>query len=1108
MAFPETPLGVRVDIRTGLVWTDITADVKTSDAITHARGIRNSGTSADPATCPLKIDNKDGRFSPRNPMSPFYGLIGRNTPVRIWIPDGPHFLDLDGTPTSYATTPDNAALDITGDLDIRVEAETSWFAPGAHTLIGKWDYASDQRSYQMRLQNGALYLTASRDGTSVGSFFASRPLPALPPRAALRVTLDVDNGADGKTVRFYWAESIAGPWIEFADPFTLTGTATLYAGTAPLTVAPSDPTLSPPRTPIEGRVYAAEVRSGINGTIVAAPDFEAQPLGSAGFTDSAGRVWSMVGRAAIADRQERFVGEVSTWPQRWAPSEKTVWTPVEAAGILRRYGQGQKALDSTLRRRIPSGNPIAYWPMEEAREATRAYSPIKGVSPASVTGVEFAGVDTLPSSRALPTLSGAATLSAIVPVHPTPVQWQVEFVYAADDKAPPAASPHPEVISISATGTVRRWSIGLRNGSGQVYGYDSSGAAIVDQGVGLGSDVFHGWVRLRFWAREAAGTVTWGLFFQDVGGNAGGISRTVSGTTGRVTAVTGNWGAPLEGWAIGHLSVLPAAESSLYTGSDNGYAGETAWARMLRLADEESIPMSRSAGPLAPERVGPQRPETLLALLQEAAEADGGMLLESRDRLGLLYRDRSSLYTQEPALVLDYASGVISTPLEPVDDDSATRNDVTVTRTGGSSARAVLEEGPLSVQPPPGGIGLYDESVTLNLDDDVQPVGQAYWRLHLGTYDGARYPSVRIRLHRRPALIPAVLALREGDVIRLVNLPPWVAFGPVDLIVTGYSETLLPRTWEITFTCEPAGPWMTAKASHAVYGKAESDGCVLGAAATSTATTLDVLSAGLPWTEEPAEMPLALDVGGEEVSVTAASTAGFADSFTRSVSGGWGTASGGLAWTSAGGAGSERSVDGTRGIVTLPSAVSSLRFQTLTGPMGDVEVRARFSVSAVATGASMVPGVLLRYVSGSAYYRARVHFGTGGDMFVSATRDTTTIGSSPAVPYTYTAGAEFETRTRLDGHRIRMRVWPVGDPEPAGWHLDQEITADLIPEGAVGLVASAFAGNTNVSPQLLFDAFALPATQRLTVTRSVNGVVKAHIPGTAVRLARSAVTSL
>ncbi|MFD0513727.1 hypothetical protein ACFQ0Q_32300 [Streptomyces aureus] len=198
----------------------------------------------------------------------------------------------------------------------------------------------------------------------------------------------------------------------------------------------------------------------------------------------------------------------------------------------------------------------------------------------------------------------------------------------------------------------------------------------------------------------------------------------------------------------------------------------------------------------------------------------------------------------------------------------ATRNDITVSRDGGSSARAVLEEGTLSVQDPPDGIGRYDESTTLSLADDTQPEPIAYWRLHLGTYDGARYPSVRVLLHRAPELIPSVLALREGDLIRLTGLPPWVAYGPVDLLVTGWSETMLPRTWEITFTCVPAGPWMTAKANHVVYGKVNTDGSALAGPITATDTAISVrITAGPPWTTDPQETPFEAQFGGEVARV-------------------------------------------------------------------------------------------------------------------------------------------------------------------------------------------------------------------------------------------------
>ncbi|WP_282792092.1 hypothetical protein [Streptomyces sp. CC224B] len=896
MAFPDTPLGVRVELLLG-AWQDITGDVFTQSPVTITRGRPDQGARTDAATCTFVLDNRTGRYSPRNPHSDLYGLIGRNTPVRVSVQPDP-----------------------------------------------------------------------------------------------------------------------AGP------------------------------------------------------------------------------------------RLVRFVGEVAAWPVRWG-TPHDVAVPVQAAGILRRLGQGTKPLDSTLRRRIPSANPRAYWPMEEAREATRAYSPIPGVRPAAVTGVEFGAVDTLPSSRALPRLTGAATLSAIVPTHEASGQWQMEFVYNADDKIPPGTGDWAEVIGVSTTGTVRRWVVGMRNGAARLYGFDASGEDVIFKAVGVGSDVWHGWVRMRLWARDEGAGITYQLAFQDVGGDAGGLTGTLAGASaGRVTAVTATWGPLTEGWSIGHVGVLRTANAWLYDGSDDGYAGESAWRRMARLATEEGIPIVRMAGPLTTERVGPQRPETLLSLLEAAAAADGGLLLEDPTRLGLLYRDRSTLYTQAPALTLAYGQPGLASPLDPVDDDEAVRNDITVTRSGGSSARAVLEEGPLSVQAPSAGIGVYDEAVTLALDDDLQPEQHAHWRLHLGTVDGARYPAVSVMLHKAPHLIPGVTALREGDVIRLTGLPPWVAREDVDLIMQGCTETLDVRRWDITFTCSPAAPWMTAKTDHPLYGKADTDGCALLTAATATAPVLDVVSQGLPWTSDPAEMPLPLRLGGEVVHVTAAAPLG--DTFARTVTDGWGTTAAGLTWATAGGAASDRSVDGARAVVVLPSSVSTLRVQTLLAAVRDCEVRVRIRPGQVSTGGSLIPGILLRYTSVAASYRVRLHLGTSGDLALSVSRGSTQVGSTSPVPGGYTADEEIELRARIDGHRIRARAWQAGAVEPQDWQTDVTITDAPIDAGAVGLSASGFSANTNTAPVIRFGAFEVVGGQRLTVTRSVNGVAKSHAPGTDVRLAHPAIASL
>ncbi|MEU0245167.1 hypothetical protein ABZ192_12680 [Streptomyces sp. NPDC006235] len=1115
------PLDIRTELNLGGTWTDVSPDVYVRDLKQISRGLRDMGTTADPSSLSLTLNNKGGKYSRRNAMSPLYGKLKQNTQLRLSIPGtGDSYLQLDGSPDGYAYTADKAALDTTGDIDVRIELEGNWYGPENQLLIGKWDNANSQQSwaFQMAPENGVpiLYFRYSQDGQTASSYYFAWPTPELPARAALRATLDIDNGKGGATVTYYWASSLAGPWNLIGRPLEVAGApSTMFASNAPLQIGLTDRRVEFPgarqRFPLIGRVYRAEVRNGIGGAVVASPDFRALADKSTGVTDAQGNVWLLSGNAEIRDREDRFVGEVSTWPLKWSTDDSDVWTPIQVNGPMRRLGQGAKALDSSLRRRIPSGNPVAYWPLEESQDATRAYSPISGVFPASMTGVEWAAIDTLPSSAPLPKLEASAAFVGPVPAA-RPGAWQVEFVYNADNIAPAELS---NVISFtSADGYIRRWDITARSGLVAIAGYDAGNVRQIFKGMIAGADIFASkWTRLRFWAQDDAdgSGFTYRINFQDVGGDAGGLTGTwATGSCGSISSVIGDWGPATAGWGVGHIFVLDTANTGLIDGSDDAYLGETTLQRMLRLATEEGLPFSRTPGPLTPEAVGYQRPDTLLNLFEAAAAADGGLLSEDMRRVALHYRDRSSMYTQEPRLTLSYTAPGLGPDLEPVDDDTDVTNDVTVTRDGGSSGRAVLTSGPLSVQAPPAGIGKYDAAFTLSLGDDDQASPIAYWKLFHGTWDAARFPTVTLILHKPGAesLIPGVLALREGDLIRLTNLPEWLSHEDVDLIVVGWSESLDLYRWELTLNCVPAGPWNTAVTDHATYGKADTDGSVLEQSVTTSATALMVRTlAGPQWTDEAQDLPFSIRVSGETMQVTAVGPTGV-DAFQRTVSNGWGTADSGQVWKNTGGAASDRSVSTGAGIITIPSSISSVRAQTLPLVLGDAEVRFRISANQVSTGASMVPGAVFRWASTTDCYRARVHFGTGGSMFVSITRGSTTLGSQPALPFSYTAGAVFEVRAQAIGHTVRIKVWQVGQSEPEAWNHTATVTSSPIATGEVGLSASGFTGNTNTAPAFRFDDFLITDTQLFTVTRSLNGVVKSHSAGEAVNIANPAFTSL
>jgi hypothetical protein len=487
---------------------------------------------------------------------------------------------------------------------------------------------------------------------------------------------------------------------------------------------------------------------------------------------------------------------------------------------------------------------------------------------------------------------------------------------------------------------------------------------------------------------------------------------------------------------------------------------------------------------------------------------------------GTVWRAHTAyVHVGNPVWSLDGQSagrGDIVNPFSPVLDDQGLRNDVTANRIDGGEAQVT---DPVHIA----AHGLKDDDVTLNVASDEQLPSQAGWRVHQGTWPGMRYPAVSPAINVRPELAEQWLNTELGDLGEITGLPPQHPADTVQLIAEGYTETFRPSRWDVKINTSPGGLWTIAQlatdattAGPNAPNRADTSGSELAAAAGAVDTEIivhtppDETFDRMPWAptagpgdQFPDEVPFDLKLGGEVVRATAIKPLAY-DNYNRSETDTWGTSTSGHTWTDTGGAASDRSVDGAAGIITLAASPDTIRFQSVDETVADCEVLVRLSVDQVATGASMLPSILLRHQDNSNYYRARLHFGTSGTMFVSITRDTTAIGSTEALPYTYGPGDVFWLRARLIGHRVLVRAWPTSALEPVRWHNDQTITTDPIATGAVGVTGSAFSGNTNVNPQISYDAWHIRTPQRITATRSVNTVAKAHPAGTPVSLAQPA----
>ncbi|WP_199424896.1 LamG domain-containing protein [Actinotalea solisilvae] len=210
----------------------------------------------------------------------------------------------------------------------------------------------------------------------------------------------------------------------------------------------------------------------------------------------------------------------------------------------------------------------------------------------------------------------------------------------------------------------------------------------------------------------------------------------------------------------------------------------------------------------------------------------------------------------------------------------------------------------------------------------------------------------------------------------------------------------------------------------------------------------------------------------QDVTVTAPPAGVLAaDTFTRAVTGGWGTAETGGAWTATGTA-SRFSVDGVRALHAVPAGgtlTSSLALSST-----DTEVRVVVSPDKVPTGGGAFVHVQARRVTATDYYGARLRLQADGSVQLHVTRGNGTPVAGVVVPgLTYAAGDQLNVRVQATGvspTTVRAKVWKVGTTEPAAWQTSMtDATASLQAAGGVGFSSYVFGSATNAPVVLAYD---------------------------------------
>lgn len=348
------------------------------------------------------------------------------TPLKLRGPFPSTGLLLPGTAGNYASTPDTAALDIVGDIDMRVDmTPTSWTPASTSALMGKWSGAPN-RSYLFNLTTtGLLELAWSADGSATIVKDSTVAVPVTSGRLVVRATLDVNNGAAGNDVTFYTGPTLNGPWTQLGAVVTTAGVTSIFATATNVEIGSnSNGTLSL----WPGYVHGARIYNGIGGTAVATPIFEIQPPGTTVFTDSVGRVWTVNGTASISAGDNSNNAVASITPAEFDALDEITdgWKEVTLQFPTAPSMGGSEAL------------PLYTW--SAAGEAAGNRWEVLGVTAPAVSGFAFTSFNTptfnqVPTSQQLWSATYGSPVSGGVVLETWMPQWGPYVSGAASDRA-------------------------------------------------------------------------------------------------------------------------------------------------------------------------------------------------------------------------------------------------------------------------------------------------------------------------------------------------------------------------------------------------------------------------------------------------------------------------------------------------------------------------------------------------------------------------------------------------------------------------------------------------------------------------------------------------
>lgn len=442
------------------------------------------------------------------------------------------------------------------------------------------------------------------------------------------------------------------------------------------------------------------------------------------------------------------------------------------------------------------------------------------------------------------------------------------------------------------------------------------------------------------------------------------------------------------------------------------------------------------------------------------------------------------------------------------DDPTLTYDTVTVENSGGITAVASNSTTTKKFFP-----NAYQ--IQINVEDNNEAIDHATFILQQHDTPRQRVASIVLDPVGNPQLWPVVLSLEVGmrvTVVRRATAANLVMSG--DYFVESISHDGIDMeagTWLTTLLLSPVDLYQVGILNNTTFGRLGSDTAVLVSSISSSATTATVSTTG-PTSPYPppgtafttavasTDCPFAVTIDTEQVTVSTVAAL-LSDTFGRTTSNGWGTATSGQSWTTSGGSAANFSTNGSVGQITNAS-VNVGRYVTTALAVADIENTIQVTVPAVATGAAMNAYWLARFADTSNHFRFQLTFNTDSTIDLKITK---VVAGVSTVKATYTNFASYgaativNLRAKVLGTGLYANAWLSTATEKPGWMLATSEATDLTAAGGVGVLNLLTTGNTNASPVFSFDNINTVTPQTFTIVRPTDGSAASHSAGATVQ---------